>query len=344
MEITLDLIMKKVKRTSVFILLLLVMNFAGAMDSLLIINSSDKHYQDAVTGIIDYAENKYAIHESVLPENFDYKKIEPHLINLEKDLIKYKPKFVILISNKAAILYYRYQKDQIEKKAKPVPAIIISSIFTDQLVNKMNNTIAIRYETPIAISASNLRYYSMKPVKNIGVVHRKWMKGLIEDNKKWAEIEKINIISYEITQKEPTLQNIEYYFKKLMEDNIDAVWLLSDNILINKNTMPVIKPIFDKIKKPVIVNTDELVKKDADIGTFSAVPDQYGLGVQAIQTINSIFTSQQKTNDTIENILVRYNKIIEPRSTVQTLNMSLSKKKNLKYYAERTYEIENIIK
>ena len=302
---------------------------------LLILNSSPSHYSEIVKGVNDYSEEKYESIELVVQKEY---KLE----SLERDIKQYNPDFMILIGNSAAMKYYHYQKKHEDKKM--IPGLIVSFPFVNELIPKMKNTIAIRYEVPIPIIASQMRYYADSEIRNIGVVYRRWMRNYIETSKEYAKLESFNLKGYEIENR-PDLNTVKYYFRKMTADNIDAVWILNDDYLMNPKTIfSTIKPLLDKLKKPVLVNSDSLVQKEISLGTFSVVPDQYSVGVNAIEIINSIMKQSSKNKLSIDEIMLNHKKIIEPISTIETMNMDLNRKKGISIDESKQIEIENIIK
>lgn len=332
MEIIKKIILKSILS---FLLCLSTVSLIFA-DEIMVLNSSDKYYGEASRGIIDAAEDKYTVHSVTMTDAYD-------VTDLKNEIEVVKPDFIILIGNKAAINYYRYQKEN--HNSKRIPAVIIASIFTDRLIEKMDSTIGVRYEVPIPIIVSQYRYHTKGPVNNIGIVYRgyPWMKEFIKSNVKYAQLEQVNLKTYEIPT-DASAQNIRYHFMKMVKDDIDAVWILNDSYLINMKTIgAIIKPIIDRSHKPVLVNSDALVNKEVGLGTFSLVPDMYGLGIQSINTINTIDKVSLENDISLEEATKLHPKLVEPISTIKSINLDQAVKKGINVYQERLIEIDKVI-
>ena len=313
---------------------ILMANSEKEMPNILVLNSSENHYSDIIKGIDDASDNRYQVDELIVGKSYT-------LEELDSAISKYDPEFLILIGNTSSMRYYHYQKKYEHKEM--VPAVIVSFPFVNQLIDKMTNTLAIRYEVPIPIIASQMRYYSDKPIRNIGVVYRRWMRNYIDTSKEYAKLEEFNLKAYEIDNK-PDLNSIKYHFRKMTNDNIDAIWILNDDYLINAKTIfTTIKPLLDKFNNPVLVNNDSLLQKQISIGTFSVVPDQYSMGVKSVNIIKDLIKKSSKENKSIDEILIEHNKILEPITTIETMNMDLNRKKGIYIKERKALEIEHII-
>ncbi|MCU7958143.1 MAG: hypothetical protein KZQ74_02280 [gamma proteobacterium symbiont of Bathyaustriella thionipta] len=302
------------------------------VENILVINGSS-HYKEIVEGIRDEVNGNLNIIEVKLKTNKE-------LGCINNKLSQHKPKFIILIGNKASVCYYRYQKRYPEKDM--VPAIIVSSLFVGQLVKHMRNTAAIRYETPLPILVSRSRQLIEEPIDKIGVVYRKWMKDFVFGNKNMAHIEDVKLVHYEIENK-PSAQSVRYYFKQMAKEDIDAIWLIDDSYIMNpKFIKSSIEPILREFKKPVLASSETFVKKEVALADFSMTPDSYFLGIQTASVMMDILTQIKESNGKANEAIDLHSKPIEPISMVESINMRLINTKGLKMNPNTLLEIETI--
>jgi len=105
-------------------------------------------------------------------------------------------------------------------------------------------------------------------------------KDYIQLNAAFCQQEGIELVAVEMPDRF-SIKNLDYHMKHLLNKNLDALWVVNDNSLINSQLIQnVWLPNIKEFNKPVIVGIEGLTSTSLDFGTFSAVPDQYALGIQ----------------------------------------------------------------
>jgi len=107
--------------------------------------------------------------------------------------------------------------------------------FVDIAIEGMKNTAGIFYEVPIVTSIVNLRNIMPRVrLEKIGVIHRSFSEQLVRINQDYCRKEHTELVPYLISDK----GDIESELKKGLDilekkENIDALWVLNDSILVN---------------------------------------------------------------------------------------------------------------
>ncbi len=187
--------------------------------------------------------------------------------------------------------------------------------FVDIAIEGMKNTAGIFYEVPIVTSIVNLRNIMPRVrLEKIGVIHRSFSEQLVRINQDYCRKEHTELVPYLISDK----GDIESELKKGLDilekkENIDALWVLNDSILVNAQLLrSAWIPFARKFKKPVIAGIEVLVGPKLNFGTFGVVPDHLELGAQAAQMIYDIMDNDWQ---------VGKKGVEQPRSVYKILNL-----------------------
>lgn len=199
-----------------------------------------------------------------------------------------KPDVVVLVGNRSLNLYASYQAEN-EGDEFP-PAIGLAALFVDSGLEKIDNATGIRYEIPAVTSVVNLRNILGKPVTKVGVVYREWMQSIIDENAAYCRSEGIELVGYKVPNKDSKMEKkVASALKKLAKEDVEAIWLLNDNALLNGTVLgKAWIPSLGSDNLPVIVGVKSLLATKFNLGTFAVVPDHYGLGVQAASIIGDL--------------------------------------------------------
>ena len=293
----------------------------------LIFTSKGEAFDKVVAGVIDDLEEDLSFETVVLNKNSS-------IGDIDKSIKKYKPKVIVLIENNSLKLYGKYQKAH-PKQSYP-PSVAVAALFVDRFLTNVKNATGIRYEIPAVTSIVNMRSVISTPIKKVGVVHRAWMKSLIEENAKYCRAEGIELVSISIPNKDKKLENkLKSGLKSLISDDVDAIWVLNDNALLNgKMIRAAWLPTISKAKLPVIVGIKPMLSTKLNFGSFAIVPDHYALGVQAASIIGEIMEEDWEVGD---------RDIEQPVSVKKIVNTSVLNKKKVKYYEDKLSTMDKVV-
>ena len=203
---------------------------------------------------------------------------------------KSSPSAVILMNNPTVTLYKKYQ-ESLGADAKHPPALMMMASFLRQTSKGVINGTGINYEIAAITCFVSLRNILNQPIRKVGVIYRDAFDDFINEQKAMAAQEKIELVTRRISTK-----NVKSSLKKTIKslvsgDDVDALWILNDNVLLNKALL--VKswlPALKRNEKPVLVNVQSLVSPKFRFGSFAVLPDHTALGVQAA---NLLFELQE---------------------------------------------------
>ena len=105
--------------------------------------------------------------------------------------------------------------------------------------------------------------------------------------------------------------------KLLKRGNVDAIWLLNDNLLLSKKLlMRSWLPALRDRPKPVLVGVRPLISLKFDFGTFAVLPDHAALGGQLAELIFEVESAGWKADGL---------GLLQPVSVTKILNVKLAK-------------------
>jgi len=296
-------------------------------DKGLIFTSEGEAFREAVNGIIGDLEEDLSFVTVTLTK-------DSKASDIAKQIKKHQPKVIVLIENNSVKLYGAYQKANPE--ADFPPSVALAALFVDRFLKNIKNATGIRYEIPAVTSIVNMRSVVSKEIRKVGVVHRAWMKGMIEQNAKYCAAEGIELVSVSIPNKDSKLdQKLKSGLKSLIDKGVDALWVINDNALLNgKMIRGAWIPVVGKAKLPVIVGIEPLLNTKLNFGSFAIVPDHYALGVQAASIIGEIMEEDWEIGD---------RDLEQPVSVKKIVNTKVLEKKKVKYSKESLNAMDKVV-
>jgi ABC-type uncharacterized transport system substrate-binding protein len=312
-------------------LVLLAMPFVSVaeddMDTALVLTAQGQAFSEVVSGISGDLEEDLNFEVYVIGKGSKVSEIETQIQ-------KHKPKIIVLVENSAINLYAKYQKANPDSQFPP--SVAVAALFVDRFLTNLKNATGIRYEIPAVTSIVNMRSVLSKKVKRVGVVHRKWMKSLIEENAKYCRSEGIELVPISIPNKDKKLdKKLNAGLKSLINQKVDAIWVLNDNALLNGNMIrSAWLPTVGKARLPVIVGIKPMLSTKLNFGSFAIVPDHYALGVQAASLIGEIMEEGWEIGD---------RDIEQPVSVKKVVNVSVLNNKKVKYREDQLSAMDEIV-
>jgi len=243
--------------------------------------------------------------------------------DIEKHIETHSPKIIVLVGNNALKLYSQYQNSK-PNNVFP-PSVAVAALHVDRYLASIKNSIGVRYEIPAVTSIVNMRSVISSPIKRVGVVHRAWMTSIVEENSKDCRLEGVELVSVSIPNKDTNLKGkLKSALISLINNNVDAIWMLNDNALLNSNMIRAAwLPALGKAKLPVIAGIESIVSLgELNLASFAATPDHYGLGLQAASIIEEIMERKWQVGS---------KNIEQPISVKNAVNTSVLNRKEIKY-------------
>jgi ABC-type uncharacterized transport system substrate-binding protein len=318
------------RRLMIAALVLLTMPMVSfAEDTALVLMAQGQAFSEVVQGIEgDLEEEDLAFVTYIIDKG-------TKISEIDQQIKKHKPKIIILIENKSINLYAKYQKAHPDRNFPP--SVAVAALFVDRFIAKLKNATGIRYEIPAVTSIVNMRSVLSGKIKKVGVVHRKWMTKLIKENAEYCRSEGIELVSVVLPNKDKKNmgKKLNDGLKSLIKQNIDALWVLNDNALLNgKLIRSAWLPTIGKAKLPVIVGIKPMLSTKLNFGSFAIVPDHYALGVQAASIIGEIMEEDWEIGD---------RDIEQPVSVIKVVNVTVLNNKKVKYREDQLSGMDEVI-
>jgi len=227
---------------------------------------------------------------SELASDFDLEVIavrhETSVSDVGAALAKQKPSAVVLVDNSAVQLYRPLARAALH----PLPSVIVMSSFVDRLQASVPNSLAIAFETPAVTTLSDVRSILARPITRAGVVYREGFESFVARERALLLKEKIELVALEVPA-DPSVASLGRVLRRMEREHLDAMWLSNDNVLLSQKLLSnTWVPFAKKTALPIVVGVPALVQGSVPFGTYAAVPDTVGLGVQ---TADLIYTLQK---------------------------------------------------
>jgi len=203
---------------------------------------------------------------------------------LRSTLAAQKPSAIVLVDNSAVQLYAPLAS----AAQQPLPAVIVMSSFVERLQASVPNSVAIAFETPAVTTLSDVRSILARPIARAGVVYREGFEGFVARERALALAEKIELIAIAVPA-EPSVASLGRALRRMEREHLDAMWLSNDNVLLTQKLLSnTWIPFAKKTALPIVVGVPALVQGVVPFGTYAAVPDTVGLGVQTADLIYAL--------------------------------------------------------
>jgi len=162
------------------------------------------------------------------------------------------------------------------------------SSFVEALQKSVPNSTAIGFETPAVTTLSDVRSILGRPIARAGMVYRTGFEAFVAHERELAKREEIELVALAVPE-EPNVATLSRVLRRLEREHLDAVWISNDNVLLSKKLLSnAWVPFAKKTALPIVVGVPALVETAVPFGTYAAVPDTVGLGVQAADLIYAL--------------------------------------------------------
>lgn len=321
-------ILAKVAWLKLFLLVLILVNTQLAMaNTALVLRAPGNDFSEVVNGMSDDLEGDIRFSELVV-------NADTRVGDVATQIKKQQPKVIVLIGNSSVNLYTKYQQAFPEQKFPP--SIALAALFVDKFIPFIKNATGIRYEIPLVTSVVNMRLLMKKQIKKVGVVYRSWMQDIFDENVAYCQAEGIELIGGKLPNKDRNMnRKIKHQLQELIDQEVDVIWLLNDNQLINQKALKKVwLPLIKRSKMPVIVGIKSLLATKLNLGSFAIVPDHYGLGVQASSVLLEIMENNWSIVD---------QSIEHPLSVKQIVNVTILNKRSIQYKKSLLSQVDDVI-
>ena len=230
-----------------------------------------------------------SLHQELAPD-FDVitRRIDPdaQVELVARAIATVKPACVVVMNNPTLRLYVAYQQASPQGTTYP-PAIVVMTSFFEEQAASVGNAIGIAYEVPAVTQFARLRKLIDRPIKRVGVIHRKHLDHFVQHQGALAKAEHIELVAVRVADA-PTVDELRSALDRLLlNERVDALWVVNENALltpalIENAWLPATSgdnPI------PVVVGVAGLVQGSPALGTFAMIPDHEALGAQAASLV-----------------------------------------------------------
>lgn len=192
-------------------------------------------------------------------------------------MAKLRPAAVVLLNNSSVLAYRRWALTQ----PAPPPSLILMTAFAEELQRTVPGSRAISYETPAVTALVGLRGTFGVSVRRAGTVARPSFARYLDRQQALAAVEQIELVREPVSET-PTAEELRRALERLATAELDALWVLNDNRLLEPSLLErAWLPFVARFERPIVVGVPSLIRSHPSFGTYAAVPDLDALGVQA---------------------------------------------------------------
>lgn len=261
-------------------------------ESLLLFRTAGTAFEEAGNSMITELQSTITVNEVIIDKNTTEKTFADKITEAH-------PRLVVLMSNSAIKLFKKYQKT-LSDSDTPIPSVSLMGTLVDISIKGIKNACGIAYEVPIVTCLVSLRQLSKDPIKKVGIIHREFLNNYMTINKRFCSREGFEIATHVLPNKvsNPVKECNKGLKNLLKSENVDAIWVYNDNMLLKPDVL--IKawiPAVKKYKKPMIVGVEQLANPKLHLGVFAVLPDHKGLGYQAANLILDIMDDDWHVDD-----------------------------------------------
>lgn len=295
------------------LLIIILVSISSAKDVILVIRNDGKDFIDALKGMMVELREDFYIKDKVIDKKADVN-------DIVEEMQSTNPKLVVLMDNTSIALFKRYQQG-LKENEPLIPSVSIMGVLVGDAIASLKNASGISYEIPIVTSIVSLRTIIKSSMKKVGVIRRDYLREFLEQNRKFCEMEGIEIIDIALPNKSDKFKSLlRNGLKDLIEQKkVDVLWVPNDNEFLQPEIIQdVWIPTTKKYKIPIVVGVEVLVKPQLDFGMFAVLPDHISLGTQVAEMIYDI----SDNNWTCES-----NRVDPPLAVYKIINVLQAKKK-----------------
>ena len=288
---------------------------AGQNAKLLILSPEGPQFDQAIEGIRNELVDEFQIKLIPVAE------IRTSYHQFDREMRRNPPDLVVLLDNRAIQIYRAYRATHGDKQTFP-PAIASMAVLLEESIKGLPNTIGISYDVPAVTSLTNLRDLIGVPLQRIGVIHRTEFQDFVDRQKALCLEERLELVTYPLDKVDRSIsRDLNKGLRHLIrKENIDALWILNDNTLLNQSLVEdVWLTRLWRFKKPVVVGVPNIYHEK--LGNFAVYPDNYGIGIQVADLALDVKANQWRIPPSSQD-----NPVKDPVSIKKHLRLGFAKK------------------
>lgn len=298
----------------IFPVLLILSFFANTVSSVspptIYILNSDRSVEK-----LFLSETNFKKHFSGKVKSFDLKELKRNKENIKKVFKPAKQDLIYCIGSRAL---------SFALKTYPKNRIIFSSVINWKRFDITELTYGISGEVPVETQLTLFKYV-FPSIKNIGIVYspkfnQEWIDAVLKEAKEFN----LKVLGIPYKGAKP----VDKIFANLLP-LVDAVWLIPDPVVINKDSFFKIIMKSDEMKKPVLTYNDAFVENGA---VMAVSIDNRTTGSQAAVLAQRLIDGESVAK-----------RIQNPAGSFLTLNMKKAKEFQLKINPDALGIINRII-
>ena len=240
------------------------------VDAILVLMPRARAAEEVLSGL-----NRELARDYDLVRRYVNDRVTPSQLSRMVDEVK--PVAIVLMNNPTVRLYRRYQA--LKRRPNYPPAIGVLTSYLERTSVGIKDFAGIAYEVPLVTSLVNLRALVADPIRRVGVLYRPEFESFVAEQRELARLEQFEVIGVQVVGTGPT--EIQRGISELNTLNVDAIWVLNDNPLLDTRTVREgWLPELARDWTPVVVNVASFVSADFNFGTYAVVPDHKDLGLQ----------------------------------------------------------------
>ncbi len=309
-----------IKKTILLITLFLFSyTYSDENNKVLVFSEKGREFQEVIQGLKDELDTGYEIKNYIPKKGFSYSKF------VKK--IKYEnPKVIVVLDNKYINFATLYNKNN--SNHKKIPFVATMGLNIRNVIKRTKNICAIDFEVPGFSIITGFRKYSNKNIKNVLVFYRaSKFQDKIDRTKLQLKRENINLISINVEKNGKRQRNILSFLRKNLSKNarkrnIDAIWVMPDNGIVNQSTIGLWINSAKSIPKPFLSNIKQYAESDINFCTYVASPIFEELGGQTANLILDVIEDKSIINNIQTEDILSYCSVVN-KSLAKKLNISI---------------------
>ena len=241
--------------------------------------SQGAEFQDVVSMIRENLGESYQIEEHILAADAKYE-------SFEKILLKNPPKYLLLLDNKSLKFGKQFASSGLPQ-SKGIKGVVTMALNLKDELRNSQKFCGVAFEAPILRIVTQFQLQTKHKITSVLVLYRDIFSDVIREAKQQLAREKVvlNAIKVSDTAGSKELKNL---LGKGLKSN-DAVWVLADNILMNrKNFQSVWLNLARNAKKPFLCSVKGLASEEIDFCAFSSYPNSEELAAQTANMLQEM--------------------------------------------------------
>lgn len=283
----------------------------------LIVRQAANDFADVKTGIQNALGTAHTVADYVIDGDTKYDAFKSK-VNEEK------PDLLVVMDNKA-VKFAQELNTEADPKLKNMRGIATMGLNLKKVLAGSKTIAGVAYEVPAFTVITQFRYIVKQPIKNVMVIYRKsQFEGTVSEAQAQLKREGVNLIALDAESKGTDPKDLVSFIDDNLKDEVDgtkvdAIWVLSDNALMNKETFaPFWVTRAREMKVPFLCGIEKFASKDLDFCSYSASPQHKDLGQQVSEMIFAVLEEGRKPADIGVDYILSVSKLLNAERLEKT--------------------------